>query len=323
MTALVEVAGLAKTFDVSAPWLNRVLERQPRRFVHAVDGVSFDIAENSTLVTQVDARDADLPADTAQAAAQDIRAMDELIDASLAVVREQSTGAPPVRLDLAALLQSLARPLQALTGGHRDAPRRQQTLRAALERSHALLDTDEHLSFRRPGVGTDVTQKLRKGKWSIQKQIDLHGLRSDEAREALGAFIREDNEVQADIEKVFVRFPRLKERRNQLAGTMSGGEQQMLAMGRALMAKPKVLLLDEPSMGLSPIMVDKIFEVVRDVSAQGVTIVLVEQNARMALRLAHSAYVLATGLVAKTGTGQELLDDPAVRQTYLGVEAHA
>jgi branched-chain amino acid transport system ATP-binding protein len=113
----------------------------------------------------------------------------------------------------------------------------------------------------------------------------------------MGAFVRNDNEVQSDIEKVFGIFPRLKERAAQLAGTMSGGEQQMLAMGRALMARPKVLLLDEPSMGLSPIMVDKIFEVVNDIHKQGTTILLVEQNASRALGLANRGYVMDSGLV--------------------------
>src|SRR3989344_3515122 len=122
----------------------------------------------------------------------------------------------------------------------------------------------------------------------------------------------------ADIEKMFTIFPRLRERKDQLAGTMSGGEQQMLAMGRALMSQPKVLLLDEPSMGLSPIMVDKIFEVVRDVYALGVTILLVEQNASRALAIADRGYVMESGLITMAGPGQELLNDPKVRAAYLG-----
>jgi branched-chain amino acid transport system ATP-binding protein len=113
-------------------------------------------------------------------------------------------------------------------------------------------------------------------------------------------------------------FPRLFERRDQLAGTMSGGEQQMLAMARALMSRPKVLLLDEPSMGLSPIMVEKIFEVVRDVSAKGVTVLLVEQNARLALLAADRGYVMDSGLITITGDAKEMLDDPKVREAYLG-----
>ena len=134
----------------------------------------------------------------------------------------------------------------------------------------------------------------------------------------MGAFIRNDNQVEADIDKVFAIFPRLKERRNQLAGTMSGGEQQMLAMGRALMAQPKVLLLDEPSMGLSPIMVDKIFEVVNDIHQRGTTVLLVEQNASRALQLASRAYVMDSGEVTMSGDAKQLLNDPKVRAAYLG-----
>jgi branched-chain amino acid transport system ATP-binding protein len=135
----------------------------------------------------------------------------------------------------------------------------------------------------------------------------------------MGAYIRDDNAAIAeDIERVFTTFPRLKERRDQLAGTMSGGEQQMLAMGRALMSRPKVLLLDEPSMGLSPIMVDKIFEVIQEVSAQGVTILLVEQNASRALQIADRGYVMESGLITLSGDAHEMLHDPKVREAYLG-----
>ncbi|MES2099865.1 MAG: ABC transporter ATP-binding protein [Pseudomonadota bacterium] len=135
----------------------------------------------------------------------------------------------------------------------------------------------------------------------------------------MGAFIRSDNaQIMADIDKVFAIFPRLKERRNQLAGTMSGGEQQMLAMGRALMAQPKVLLLDEPSMGLSPIMVDKIFEVVNDIHQRGTTVLLVEQNASRALQLASRGYVMDSGEVTMSGDAKQLLNDPKVRAAYLG-----
>ena len=135
----------------------------------------------------------------------------------------------------------------------------------------------------------------------------------------MGAYIRDDNAAIADdIERVFQTFPRLKERRDQLAGTMSGGEQQMLAMGRALMSRPKVLLLDEPSMGLSPIMVDKIFEVIQEVSAQGVTILLVEQNASRALQIADRGYVMESGLITLHGDAREMLHDPKVREAYLG-----
>jgi branched-chain amino acid transport system ATP-binding protein len=135
----------------------------------------------------------------------------------------------------------------------------------------------------------------------------------------MGAYIRDDKaDILADIDKVFTIFPRLKERRDQLAGTMSGGEQQMLAMGRALMSRPKVLLMDEPSMGLSPIMVDKIFEVVRDVYAQGVTVLLVEQNASRALAIADRGYVMDSGLITMTGDAKVMLSDPKVRAAYLG-----
>ena len=134
----------------------------------------------------------------------------------------------------------------------------------------------------------------------------------------MGAFVRTDRGIDADIDKVFAIFPRLKERRNQLAGTLSGGEQQMLAMGRALMARPKVLLLDEPSMGLSPIMVDKIFEVVADIHSRGTTVLLVEQNASRALQLASRGYVMDSGEVTMTGDAKQLLNDPKVRAAYLG-----
>ena len=135
----------------------------------------------------------------------------------------------------------------------------------------------------------------------------------------MGAFVRNDKDgIAADIERVFGIFPRLKERAAQLAGTMSGGEQQMLAMGRALMAQPKVLLLDEPSMGLSPIMVDKIFEVVADIHARGTTVLLVEQNASRALGLADRGYVMESGEITMTGEAKALLADPKVRAAYLG-----
>ena len=135
----------------------------------------------------------------------------------------------------------------------------------------------------------------------------------------MGAYIRDDKDgIAADIEKMFTIFPRLRERKDQLAGTMSGGEQQMFAMGRALMCRPKVLFLDEPSMGLSPIMVDKIFEVVKDVYAQGVTVLLVEQNASRALGIANRGYVMESGIVTMTGKASEMLTDPRVRAAYLG-----
>ena len=135
----------------------------------------------------------------------------------------------------------------------------------------------------------------------------------------MGAYIRDDAaEIARDIDKMFAIFPRLQERRAQLAGTMSGGEQQMLARARALMSRPKVLLMDEPSMGLSPLMVDKIFEVVRDVYAQGVTVLLVEQNASRALSIANRGYVMESGLITMTGDAKTMLNDPKVRAAYLG-----
>ena len=135
----------------------------------------------------------------------------------------------------------------------------------------------------------------------------------------MGAYVRNDAAgIQSDIERVFTLFPRLKERRAQLAGTLSGGEQQMLAMGRALLSRPKLLLLDEPSMGLSPIMVDKIFEVIAEVAALGVTLLLVEQNASRALKMAQRAYVMESGEISMQGDAKDLLHDPKVRAAYLG-----
>ncbi|MGZ8303771.1 MAG: ABC transporter ATP-binding protein [Telluria sp.] len=135
----------------------------------------------------------------------------------------------------------------------------------------------------------------------------------------MGAYTRDDKAgIEADIEKWFATFPRLKERASQLAGTLSGGEQQMLAMARALMCHPTLLLLDEPSMGMSPIMVEKIFEVIRDVSEQGITILLVEQNAKLALQAADRGYVMDSGAVIMTGNAEDMLHDPRVKAAYLG-----
>lgn len=135
----------------------------------------------------------------------------------------------------------------------------------------------------------------------------------------LGAYTRKDKEgIAADLKNVYSLFPRLEERKNQLAGTLSGGEQQMLAMGRALMAKPKIMLLDEPSMGLSPLLVREIFDIIRDINSQGVTILLVEQNAKMALGIADRAYVIETGKIVMSGTGQELLNSEDIKKAYLG-----
>ena len=135
----------------------------------------------------------------------------------------------------------------------------------------------------------------------------------------MGAFLRKDGAgVQKDMERVFELFPRLRERTTQLAGTLSGGEQQMLAIGRALMSKPKLLMLDEPSLGLAPILVETIFQIVREINAQGITVVLVEQNAHQALRVAKRAYVLETGALVLSGDAAELARDPRVRRAYLG-----
>ncbi len=135
----------------------------------------------------------------------------------------------------------------------------------------------------------------------------------------LGAYTRSDKRaIQEDLERVFALFPRLAERRNQLAGTMSGGEQQMLAIGRALMARPRLLLLDEPSMGLAPIIVENIFAVIQDINRQGTTILLVEQNANLALSVAHKGYVLETGRIALSDTAEQLRENEAVRRAYLG-----
>ena len=141
---------------------------------------------------------------------------------------------------------------------------------------------------------------------SVQENLDM------------GAFSRRGGNIDADMERVFEQFPRLKERRKQVAGTLSGGEQQMLAMGRALMSNPKLLMLDEPSMGLAPILVDQIFDIIRSLHQSGTTILLVEQNAQAALSVADRGYVLETGKIVTTGTGAELLASPAIKKAYLG-----
>lgn len=135
----------------------------------------------------------------------------------------------------------------------------------------------------------------------------------------LGAYIRSDSKgIQEDMEKVFERFPRLSERRSQLAGTLSGGEQQMLAMGRALMSRPRLLLLDEPSMGLAPLLVKEIFSIIKEINASGTTVLLVEQNAHMALSIANRAYVLETGRITLSGDAKELAASEEIRKAYLG-----
>ena len=192
------------------------------------------------------------------------------------------------------------------------------TTMKAVTRSLQMADGDVHYlgrSIRNVGAWDLVAQGLvmvPEGRGVFARMTITENL-------LMGAYTRNDKAgIAADIERMFGIFPRLKERRDQLAGTMSGGEQQMLAMARALMSQPKVLLLDEPSMGLSPIMVDKIFEVVRDVYALGVTVVLVEQNASRALAIADRGYVMESGLITMTGPGQQLLNDPKVRAAYLG-----
>ena len=141
---------------------------------------------------------------------------------------------------------------------------------------------------------------------SVQENLDM------------GAFSRRGGNIDADMERVFEQFPRLKERRKQVAGTLSGGEQQMLAMGRALMSNPKLLMLDEPSMGLDPILVEQIFDIIKNLHKAGTTILLVEQNAQAALSVADRGYVLETGKIVTTGTGAELLASPAIKKAYLG-----
>lgn len=139
----------------------------------------------------------------------------------------------------------------------------------------------------------------------------------------IGAYMRKDSEgIQKDIEQIYEKFPRLQERNWQMAGTLSGGEQQMLAVGRAMMSRPKLLLMDEPSLGLAPLIIKNIFEIIKQLNAEGITILLIEQNANMALKVADRAYVLETGNIAMTGTGQELLDNPQIAAAYLGKKHH-
>ena len=135
----------------------------------------------------------------------------------------------------------------------------------------------------------------------------------------IGAYLRNDKaEIEKDIDWIYTLFPRLKERSWQTAGTLSGGEQQMLAVGRALMSRPKIMMMDEPSLGLAPLIVQGIFDIIKEINNQGVTILLVEQNANMALKIAHYAYVLETGTITREGTGQELLNDESIKEAYLG-----
>ena len=168
-------------------------------------------------------------------------------------------------------------------------------------------------------AGLGAWDLVRQGLCMVPEGRGIFGRMTIMENLQMGAYIRDGaSQIQADIDRIFTTFPRLKERRSQLAGTLSGGEQQMLAMGRALMAQPQLLLLDEPSMGLSPLMVDKIFEVIQGVAAQGMTVLLVEQNARRALQIADRAYVMESGLITLSGAAKNLLNDPKVRAAYLG-----
>jgi branched-chain amino acid transport system ATP-binding protein len=167
--------------------------------------------------------------------------------------------------------------------------------------------------------GVPAHELLRRGLAMVPEGRGIFARMTIVENMQMGAYLRTDADgIRRDVDRMFGFFPRLKERAAQLAGTLSGGEQQMLAMARAIISKPKLLLLDEPSMGLSPIMVEKIFEVVREVSREGITVLLVEQNARLALQAAHRAYVMDSGLVTMSGDAGTMLDDPKVRAAYLG-----
>ncbi len=173
-------------------------------------------------------------------------------------------------------------------------------------------------------AGDDITGRrsfelVRRGLVMVPEGRGMFGALTIEENLAMGAYIRNDRAaIRQDIERVFTLFPRLKERRSQTAGTLSGGEQQMLAIGRALMSRPKLLLLDEPSMGLAPLMVQKVFETIIAVSSEGVTILLIEQNARLALEVSDRAYVMESGEITLEGDAAKLLHDPKVRAAYLG-----
>ncbi|HEY2864840.1 MAG TPA: ABC transporter ATP-binding protein [Casimicrobiaceae bacterium] len=172
--------------------------------------------------------------------------------------------------------------------------------------------------------GQDITGRpafelVRKGLSMVPEGRGVFGALTIEENLAMGAYSRRDrNLVRQDVERVFGLFPRLKERRRQTAGTLSGGEQQMLAMGRAIMSRPKLLLLDEPSMGLAPLMVQKVFETVLAIADEGVTILLIEQNAKLALEVSHRGYVMESGSITLSGDARDLLSDPKVRAAYLG-----
>ena len=168
-------------------------------------------------------------------------------------------------------------------------------------------------------VGVPSFQLVRQGLAMVPEGRGVFGQLTIEENLAMGAYVRTDTaKIRGDIDHVFGLFPRLKERRRQPAGTLSGGEQQMLAMGRALLSRPTMLLLDEPSMGLAPLMVKKIFDTVRAIASEGVTILLIEQNAKLALETADRGYVMESGEITLQGEARSLLDDPKVRQAYLG-----
>ncbi|TAK43425.1 MAG: ABC transporter ATP-binding protein [Betaproteobacteria bacterium] len=167
-------------------------------------------------------------------------------------------------------------------------------------------------------AGAPVYELPRRGLVMVPEGRGIFAQLTVEENLAMGAFARDGADAASDLERQFQSFPRLKERRRQTAGTLSGGEQQMLAIGRALMARPKLLLLDEPSMGLAPLLVAKIFAIVREIAAQGVTILLVEQNARLALEVADRGYVMESGSIGLAGEARHLLADPRVREAYLG-----
>jgi len=183
-----------------------------------------------------------------------------------------------------------------------------------------LSPSEGHISYLgRPLHGQGPWERVRQGLVMVPEGRGIFARMSIEENLLMGAQLRKDAGIKDDMEAIYQRFPRLKERHRQWAGSLSGGEQQMLAMGRALMARPRLLLLDEPSMGLAPLMVDKIFELITDISRQGVSILLVEQNAQRALQVAHRAYVMDSGECVLHGPAAELLQDPQVQAAYLGV----
>ena len=169
-----------------------------------------------------------------------------------------------------------------------------------------------------PIQGTPAAKLVGRGLAQVPEGRRVFQQMTVEENLEMGAFTQPGSTVAPNLEKVYDQFPRLKERRRQVAGTLSGGEQQMLAMGRALMSHPKLLMLDEPSMGLAPILVEQIFEIIRNLNKNGSTILLVEQNAQMALSVAHRGYVLETGRIVTTGTGAELIESPEIKKAYLG-----